>query len=79
MLWNLKNIAWSDLDSKFDYSLKGIPHDAGNEFAQEWITKAVWELPKKKTLHQYKKRKMEIGENMCKQEDRANPGTFKMS
>jgi hypothetical protein len=35
-----------------------------NEFAQEWITNAVWELLKKKTLHQYKKRKMEIAQNI---------------
>jgi len=63
MRWAVDN-TWSDLESKFDSCVKGIPHEAGNPFAEEWITKAVWKLPKKKMLHQYKKRKMEIAESI---------------
>ncbi|KAM0868069.1 hypothetical protein ACQ4PT_041579 [Festuca glaucescens] len=69
MLWALKNSTWSDLESKFVSCVKGIPHEAGDEVAKEWIIRAVWELPKKKMLHQYKKRKTEIAESIYLHKD----------
>ena len=60
----LDNSVWHVLESDFDSCVKGIHPEARDEDAIEHIRKAVLELPKQKTLHQYKKRKTEIAENI---------------
>jgi hypothetical protein len=60
MLHFLKYPRLFDLKSKFDSCVKGIPCNALDGDAKELIREKVWKLPRPKTLHQYKKKKMEI-------------------
>lgn len=73
MLLFLKNRRLFDLKSKFDSCVKGIPRNALDADAKELIREEVWKLPRPKTLHQYKKKKMEIAEKIGLNMDCSGP------
>jgi hypothetical protein len=73
MLLFLINRRLFDLKSKFYSCVKGIPLDALDGDAKELIREKVWKLPRPKTLHQYKKKKMEIAEKIGLNMDCSEP------
>ncbi|CAM0953932.1 unnamed protein product [Alopecurus aequalis] len=73
LLHFLKGGVTSCLQSRFYFCVEEIPHYATDKFAKECIKKKILNLHRKKTLHQYKLKKMEIAEKIGLHKDPSHP------
>lgn len=73
------NYETANLKSKFDFCVKGIPHDAKDVVAKKFIKKRISKLPRRKTRQQYLVKKMEIAETIGLHKEECGQPTMMIS